>query len=78
MGLAIFNLLPVPPLDGSRLVNHLLPRGLRGPWERLERVGPFLAFGLLAFLRAAGVDPLGGVDLVVRAAAGVAQRALAG
>jgi len=35
VGLAIFNLIPVPPLDGHHVVKHLLPANLRGPYERL-------------------------------------------
>ena len=37
--LAMFNLIPIPPLDGSHLVKYLLPLGLRGPYEKLGRSG---------------------------------------
>lgn len=60
--LAVFNLLPVPPLDGSRLVNHLLPRGLRGYWERLERAGPILVFFFLAVLGVLQLQPFALLD----------------
>jgi Zn-dependent protease len=46
--LAVFNLLPVPPLDGSRLVYHLLPPSLGEGYRRLERWG-ILVFVLLLF-----------------------------
>lgn len=36
--LAAFNLLPVPPLDGSAVVERLLPRRLLPGWRRLQRV----------------------------------------
>jgi Zn-dependent protease len=37
--LAMFNLIPIPPLDGSHLFKYLLPRGLRGSYEMLGRTG---------------------------------------
>jgi Zn-dependent protease len=46
--LVVFNLLPIPPLDGSRLVYHLLPRGVAAVYQRAEKVG-LLVFVLLLF-----------------------------
>ena len=43
---AVFNLLPVPPLDGSRIVNYFLPPRLSRYYEYVERYG-FLALMLL-------------------------------
>jgi len=37
--LAAFNMIPIPPLDGSRLVMGLLPRQLAVPYSQLERYG---------------------------------------
>jgi Zn-dependent protease len=45
--LAIFNMVPIPPLDGSRLVMGLLPARLAGPYGRLERYGIVIIFALL-------------------------------
>jgi len=45
--LAIFNLIPVPPLDGSRILALLLPKSLREPYLRLERFGLLIIIGLL-------------------------------
>jgi Zn-dependent protease len=42
VGLAIFNLLPIPPLDGSRIADWLMPRGLRPQWEQFASLGPIL------------------------------------
>jgi len=40
--LAAFNLLPIPPLDGSRVMTWLLPKGLREAYARLESMGLLL------------------------------------
>jgi Zn-dependent protease len=37
--LAMFNLIPIPPLDGSHLFKYLLPRELRNGYEMLGRTG---------------------------------------
>ena len=49
VGLAIFNLLPLPPLDGSRIADHFMPRGLRESWESVMQYGPILLFAVIAF-----------------------------
>lgn len=48
--LSAFNLLPIPPLDGSRVMAWILPRSLRAPYTALEPFGLFLVFGLLFFV----------------------------
>jgi Zn-dependent protease len=45
--LAIFNLIPIPPLDGSRIVMGLLPRHLVPAYLKLERFGFLIIFALL-------------------------------
>jgi Zn-dependent protease len=42
--LAAFNLMPIPPLDGSRIMTWLLPDNMRGPYVRLESIGLLLVF----------------------------------
>jgi Zn-dependent protease len=49
--LSAFNLLPIPPLDGSRIMAWLLPRGLRPGYVALERYGLMIVFGLIIFGR---------------------------
>ncbi|MEO0651479.1 MAG: site-2 protease family protein [Planctomycetota bacterium] len=47
--LVVFNLVPIPPLDGSRVVRWLLPDSLRDPYNELERFGMFIILGLVFF-----------------------------
>jgi Zn-dependent protease len=45
--LAFFNLIPIPPLDGSHVVKHLLPRGLRKAYEGVGQFGILILLALL-------------------------------
>ncbi|MEM7664913.1 MAG: site-2 protease family protein [Pseudomonadota bacterium] len=46
--LGLFNLLPIPPFDGSHIVGGLLPRGLRAQWDKLQQVGMLLLIAVIA------------------------------
>jgi Zn-dependent protease len=48
IGLAALNLLPVPPLDGGRIVASVLPLPAAIVWYRLERYGLLIVLALLA------------------------------
>ena len=58
ISLAVFNLLPVPPLDGSKLFLNLLPEQQAVEWEQgLDRYG-FIILAALLFL------PVGGSNII--------------
>jgi Zn-dependent protease len=48
--LAFFNLIPIPPLDGSHVVAHLLPPPLADRYRELGRYGLLIVMGLIFFL----------------------------
>ncbi len=54
--LAIFNLLPIPPLDGSKVFSLLLPEKEANAYLSLGSIGMFILFFLLLF-------PIGGFSL---------------
>ena len=67
LGLAVLNLLPVPPLDGGRIVASFLPLRAAIVWYRLERFGLLIVLALLAtgLLGAIITPAIGlGVDLI--------------
>lgn len=54
--LAVFNLLPVPPLDGSRIASSLIPEKLIGAWNIFERVGPMVLLAGVLLANFAGIS----------------------
>jgi len=59
--LAVFNLFPLPPLDGGRIAVGLLPNVLANPLAKLEPYGMMILIGLLILLPLLGSQF--GVDL---------------
>ncbi len=51
--LGLFNLIPIPPLDGGRIVTGILPHGLADSFARVERYGMLILLALIFF------DPFG-------------------
>ena len=51
--LGVLNLLPIPPLDGSRVLGGVLPRSLYARWSDLDRYGNYVFLGLLVVILAA-------------------------
>lgn len=58
LGLMLFNLIPLPPLDGEEVLTFLLPPDLENKWETIRPYGPYILM-LILFL-----GPTFGVNII--------------
>ena len=54
--LACFNMIPVPPLDGSRILDAAMPDGLRPAWDQLAAYSHFALLGVILVPIFAGIN----------------------
>ncbi len=47
VGLGLFNLIPLPPLDGSHILENLLPLNASLKYREIGRYGPFILIGII-------------------------------
>ena len=59
LALMIFNLIPLAPLDGEKVVSNLLPPNLARYMDMIRPYGPLILLGLLVAGRTMGLDVIG-------------------
>jgi len=47
VGLGLFNLIPIPPLDGSHILENILPNSISPLYRRFRRYGAFFLIGVV-------------------------------
>ena len=63
----IFNILPIPPLDGSRVLYAIAPDGFRKVLQNIERYGVIIIYGLiLLFGEVFSHLMIGGIDGLIK------------
>ena len=67
LGFTIFNILPIPPLDGSRVLYAIAPDGFRTILQNMERYGIIIVYGLiLIFGEVFSHLMIGGMDGILK------------
>jgi Zn-dependent protease len=59
LGLMLFNLIPLAPLDGDKIAEYFLPPNMAVVFERIRPYGPLILLGLIAAGSFTGIDVLG-------------------
>ena len=67
VSLAIFNLIPIPPLDGSRILMVVLPDRIYNKFLQYERYSMYALFALIFIFNRIGISPIGWLSSVVSA-----------
>jgi Zn-dependent protease len=57
--LGLFNLIPIPPLDGSRVLGAFLPREAYNKWAAMDQYGMILVIAIMVIFRGTFFDALG-------------------
>ena len=65
LSLAFFNLIPVPPLDGHKIVRAILPKKLKYYWEDLEKFRMILLVILILPVTASGSIASGYISFAI-------------
>lgn len=65
VALAVFNLIPFPPLDGSRLITMVLPDEMYYKLLSYERYTMYILFGLIFLFNRIGFSPIGFLTRIV-------------
>jgi Zn-dependent protease len=61
LGLGLFNLIPLPPLDGSHVLENLLPDDWAARYRSVGRYGPLILLGIVLLDRVAHTGILGSI-----------------
>ena len=59
IGLGLFNLLPIPPLDGSHVLENILPPSAAWRFHQIRSYAPFLLIGILILDNFMGLNIIG-------------------
>ena len=76
IGLALFNLIPLPPLDGSHILENLLPPAAAQKYREFGRHGSFILLGIILLDKFADAGILnfflfGPIEVLVRLFSGL-------